>query len=60
MAGTASVQSDDVPYVRVGVDDRGSACWEVVCRDVTIKLACGHRAVELCRDLTRQAGLPVP
>lgn len=53
-------QSDEVPYVRVGVDDRGSACWEVVCRDVVIRLACGHRAVELCRDLTRQAGLPVP
>lgn len=60
MESAQLAQSADAPYVRVGVDDRGSACWEVVCRDVVIRLACGHRAVELCRDLTRQAGLPVP
>lgn len=60
MTSTALPQSDDGPYVRVGIDDRGSACWEVVTRDLCIRLACGHRALELCRDMRRQMGLTAP
>lgn len=56
----AGQSGDDIPYIRVGRDARGSACWQVVDRDVVMVATSGTRAVELCEALRRRRGLAVP
>jgi hypothetical protein len=53
-------QSADVPYVTVARDERGCACWMVVCGDVSVPTASGARAIEICEAMRRAKGLPSP
>jgi rhodanese-related sulfurtransferase len=50
-------QRDLMPYVTVGTDVRGSACWLVVDRDVVIECASGNRAVAVMQELMKTKGL---
>ena len=44
---------DDIPYIRVGRDARGSACWEVVDRGEILQASSGTEAVERCEERRR-------
>lgn len=46
-------QRDLMPYVTVGTDMRGSACWLVVDRDVVIECVSGERAVAVIQELMK-------
>lgn len=44
-------QRDLMPYVTVGTDGRGSACWLVIDRDVVIECVSGERALAVMEEL---------
>jgi len=44
-------QRDLMPYVTVGTDVRGSACWLVIDRDVVIECISGERALAVMKNL---------
>jgi hypothetical protein len=48
------------PYLAVGTDDRGSACWIVVGVGCRIYCATGQRALEILASLARSAGTETP
>jgi hypothetical protein len=51
----------DVPFLRVGVDPRGSACWEVVVPGQAVsQFASGLQAIRLLRALSAAKGGPRP
>ena len=45
-----------MPYVTVGTDVRGSACWLVIDRDVMIECVSGERAVAVMQELMKAKG----
>ena len=51
---------DGAPYVTVGVDARGSACWVVVAPGVRVECPSGSRALEVLQAVCRTQVLPVP
>lgn len=48
------------PFITVGRDERGSACWQVVGRDVAVRCYCGQRAIEIMRMMCRSRGMQAP
>ena len=46
-----------MPYVTVGTDKRGSACWLVIDRDVVIECVSGERAVAVMQELMKAKGI---
>ena len=44
-------QHDLMPYITVGTDERGSACWLVIDRDVVIECVSGERALAVMEEL---------
>jgi len=49
-------QRDLMPYVTVGTDVRGSACWLVIDRDVVIECISGERALAVMKNLITAKG----
>jgi len=48
------------PYLTVGKDDRGSACWIVVGAGCRVYCATGQRALEILASLAQSAGSETP
>lgn len=44
------------PHVRVGVDERGGVCWEVVGPDEVVRCWSGSRAPEILEKMLRRLG----
>lgn len=51
---------ENEPYLTVGTDDRGSACWIVVGLGCRIYCTTGQRALEILASLARSAGTETP
>ena len=45
-----------MPYITVGTDERGSASWLVVHRDVVIACVSGERALAVMEELMTTKG----
>jgi len=48
------------PYLTVGKDDRGHACWIVIGIGCRVQCATGQRAVEILALLAKSAGVQPP
>ena len=48
------------PYLTVGKDDRGSACWIVVGVGCRVYCATGQRSLEILALLAKSAGVEPP
>jgi len=55
-----SGQSEQAPFITVGVDDRGSACWLVVTADQLITASSGSRALTILEAVLRSRGRQLP
>jgi hypothetical protein len=51
-------QSEQPPYITVGQDLRGSACWLVVTADQIIECPNGHRALVVLEAAIRSKKTP--
>jgi len=52
--------AESSPYITVGLDARGSACWLVVAPGLRVECSSGSRAVEVLAAVCRSMGMPVP
>ena len=53
-------QSVDGPYLTVGIDERGSTCWQVISSDLRICCSSGVRALEVLHAVLRSKSNSVP
>ena len=54
-----SLQSSG-PYLTVGLDERGSTCWQVISSDLRICCCSGVRALEVLQAVCRSKYSSVP
>lgn len=55
-----SDQSEQAPFITVGLDGRGSVCWLVVTADQLITASSGSSALMILEAVLRSRGLPMP
>jgi hypothetical protein len=58
-----SAQSDQsifVPFITVQTDNRDSACWVVIGRDVSVRCYSGERALQVMEMLCSSKGIKLP
>ena len=55
-----SAQDDFVPFITVQTDNRGSACWVVIGRDVGVRCYSGERAIQVMEMLCTSRGITLP
>jgi hypothetical protein len=55
-----SANGAQLPYITVGQDMRGSACWLVVTADQIVECLSGSRAITILQAAARSKGLSVP
>ena len=62
MAAAAEIpQSDDnQPFVTVGVDTNGGACWLVCGLGQQVRCYQGHHAINVLRMMLASRGIPTP
>ena len=51
---------DDQPYVTVGTDTNGGACWVVVGMGKRVRCYSGERAIAVLRMMLASRGIPTP
>jgi len=62
MTATAVIpqSGDDQPYVTVGTDTNGGACWVVVGMGKRVRCYSGERAIAVLRMMLASRGIPTP
>jgi hypothetical protein len=62
MAAAAVIpqSGDDQPYVTVGTDTNGGACWVVVGMGKRVRCYSGERAIAVLRMMLASRGIPTP
>jgi hypothetical protein len=62
MAATAVIpqSGDDRPYVTVGTDTNGGACWVVVGLGQQVRCCSGRRALAVLTEMLASRGISAP
>jgi hypothetical protein len=62
MAAAAVIpqSGDDRPYITVGTDTNGGACWVVVGMGKRVRCYSGERAIAVLRMMLASRGIPTP